>query len=408
MALAARFQQLTGVPLQAQTPLLAVTFGHGATHWMGTAFYMLLPWIKDDLSLSYLAAGSLVAVAHFSSLLANLGSGVLVDVTGRRVLIQCGALVLGALALSGTAMVETAVQLAVLVSIISASGLIWHPAAIPFLSELYPNNRGYALSTHSLGANLGDFAAPLALGALLGWHSWQFSAFLTAVPVGLVVLLLWWTLQRHRERGARTDSERRGLGEYWNSLKQLTQHRSLLRLYLACGFYGSAQTGLLMFIPIYLADRLQTSPLMTGLGLAALQFGGIIAAPVAGVTSDRIGRKPVVQYALLGTTLLVAGLAAVSQLEGFVLLVLLLGFLLFAIRPVVQSWCMDLAPQSIEGTAISLLFGFKSVFSIFTPLICGAIADAWGLREVFLTLTVSALIATLLVYFLPTRQPAQA
>jgi hypothetical protein len=55
MPLVAQFQKITGVPLRAQAPLLAVMFGHGATHWMGTAFYMLLPWIKDDLSLNYLA-----------------------------------------------------------------------------------------------------------------------------------------------------------------------------------------------------------------------------------------------------------------------------------------------------------------------------------------------------------------
>lgn len=67
MALAARFQKITGLPFQAQTTLLTVTFGHGATHWMGTAFYMLLSWVKDDLSLSYLAVGSLVAVMHFSA-----------------------------------------------------------------------------------------------------------------------------------------------------------------------------------------------------------------------------------------------------------------------------------------------------------------------------------------------------
>ena len=109
MPLVAQFQKITGVPLRAQAPLLAVMFGHGATHWMGTAFYMLLPWIKDDLSLNYLAVGSLVALTHFSSFLANLGSGVLVDVTGRRVLIQCGALILGSLALGATAVVENVV-----------------------------------------------------------------------------------------------------------------------------------------------------------------------------------------------------------------------------------------------------------------------------------------------------------
>ena len=401
MPLAARIQQITGVPLAAQVPLFVMMFGHGATHWMGTAFYMLLPWIKEDLSLNYLAAGSLVAATYLSSLLANLGSGVLVDLTGRRVVIQCGALVLGATALAGTALSESAMQLAVLVSLVSASGMIWHPAAIPFLASLYPNNRGYALSTHSLGANLGDFLAPLALGILLGGFTWQTSALLAALPVVLVVLLLGWTLNQRSELNPSSTLKNNDARGYWKSLKQLGTHRILLGLCLTCGFYGAAQTGLLMFIPIYLADHLQTSPLVTGFGLAALQFGGIIAAPVAGVVSDRIGRKPIVVFSLAGTTLLVLGLGLASSTEVFVAFVLLLGFLLFAIRPVTQSWCMDLAPASIGGTAISLLFGFKSVFSMVTPMLYGVIADTWGLQEVFWCLAALTFVATSLAFLLP-------
>ena len=65
---------------------------HGATHWLAATFYLLLPWIKEELQISYTDAGILVAVFHLASFLANFASGTLTDISGKRVLIQSGSL----------------------------------------------------------------------------------------------------------------------------------------------------------------------------------------------------------------------------------------------------------------------------------------------------------------------------
>ena len=135
---------------------------------MAATFYILLPWIKEELQISYTDAGILVAVFHLASFLANFASGTLTDISGRRVLIQSGSLVLGALALGGVAVAWGILPLAMMITVIGATNNSWHPAALSFLSERYPNNRGYALSIHALGANIGDSVAPLAIGAVLG------------------------------------------------------------------------------------------------------------------------------------------------------------------------------------------------------------------------------------------------
>ena len=59
--------------------------------------------ICKDLGLSYFEAGLLVSVLHISAFAANLGSGVLVDVTGRKVIFQIVSLVVGAAALASGA-----------------------------------------------------------------------------------------------------------------------------------------------------------------------------------------------------------------------------------------------------------------------------------------------------------------
>ncbi|SVB30758.1 uncharacterized protein METZ01_LOCUS183612 [marine metagenome] len=404
MALTARYEQITGVRLQEQMPAMLVALGHGSTHWIGTAFYMLLPWIREDLGINYLLAGSLVAATHLSSLLANFGSSALTDVTGRRILILCFSLVLGAIALIGTSFIDHPLELGILIAVAGATGHVWHPAAISYLSRLYPNQRGFALSAHSLGASLGDAMAPLILGMLLSVMLWKTAAFSAGLPVFGVVILLWWILGRE-ENPENRFSEKGAWRLYFKNLKKLGRHKPLILLSLVSGFHGAAQTGLMMFIPIYLADDLKAGSMITGLGFAALQIGGVVAAPITGLLSDRLGRKPIILFSLAGSTLMTALMAMADQIEFFIPCVLILGFLLFAVRPVEHSWCMDLAPKAMAGSAIGILFGVASVFAMLTPPITGAVADEWGISQVFWMISMLVLISTVFAILVPGRIP---
>ncbi|MCH8240793.1 MAG: MFS transporter, partial [Proteobacteria bacterium] len=149
-------ERLTGLRWRGQGTAFLVASGHGATHWIIGIFYVLLPYITATLGLSYAQAGGLVTLFHISAFAANAGSGAVVDIGGRRVLIQCASLVIGAASLMAMGLVYQAVWLIPLVVLIGATNNAWHPAAISYLSQCYPDNRGYALSIHTLGASIGD------------------------------------------------------------------------------------------------------------------------------------------------------------------------------------------------------------------------------------------------------------
>ena len=95
---------------------------------------------------------------------------------------------------------ENFLLLAVLVAFLGASNNLWHPAAISFISAGFPRNRGYALSIHALGANLGDAIAPIVAGALLLWLSWRGTAIVGALPIlALAFLIAMLLLPRDRK-----------------------------------------------------------------------------------------------------------------------------------------------------------------------------------------------------------------
>ena len=396
--------RLTGVHWREQGPAFLVGFGHGGTHWIAAFFYLLLPFITRDLGLSYTDAGLLVSVFHLSSLFANLGSGVMVDVTGRRVVFQVAALLIGAGALFTFGVSQGLLVLALLVTLIGASNNLWHPAAIAYLSEMYPANRGYALSIHALGANLGDTLAPLAAGSLLAVLSWQGAAVTGAVPVVFIALLIAASLLGKDNRARAATRSPMSFSEYLLGLKRIVRDRMVLGLCLMAGFRSMAQNGLLVFLPLFLIDELHTGPIGMGIAIMAMQLGGLVAAPLAGAWSDRIGRRPVVLSGLTVTTIVIAAITLISNDVALVATISVLGFALFAVRPVIHSWMMDLVPASLSGSATSLLFGTQALLSATVPPIGGLIADAYGLSAVFYLLAGTMLVANFLVFLLPRQE----
>jgi MFS family permease len=404
----ALLHRLTGVPREAQGPVFLVGLGHAATHWLAATFYLLLPFIKHDLGLTYTQAGALGSVFYASSFATNFGSGAVVDVTGRRVLFQVLALLIGAGALLAFGVAGHFLLLSLLVVLIGVSNNLWHPAGIAFLSGHYPSSRGYVLSIHAFGANLGDTVAPLTVGALLGVLSWERTAAIAALPAVLVALLIALMLSARDSGTTGRPHHSAGTGGYFEGLKQIVRDRAVLGLCLMAGFRSMAQNGLLLFLPLYLTNVVHARPLWMGMALAAMQLGGAIAAPIAGTWSDRIGRRPVVLSGLTVTTAVILGLTLVHRDVVLVAAVSVLGFALFAVRPVIHSWMMDITPAHLGGTATSMLFGTQSGLSVLVPMIGGVIADKWGLVSVFYFLAATMLVANVMVYLLSHHQLASA
>ena len=396
-------QRLTGLQWRQQGPAVLVGMGHGATHWVMGTFYLLLPFIAKALHLSYTEAGLLVSTVHISSFATNIFSGALVDVTGRRVPILVASLTVGALALASFGMADGVLGLLPLVVLIGCTNNMWHPAAISYISRRFPQQRGYALSIHALGANSGDALAPMAVGAALVWLSWSQAATAACVPTLAVALLLFLALPRqsNSERAQSSAGEGMDLATYFKGLTTLLCDRAVLSLCLVAALRTMTQAGLLAFLPLYLANGLGAGPVMLGLALAAMQSAGVVAAPVAGAWSDRVGRRPIVLAGLTASTVVIVVLMFLGHLATFVVGIAVLGFVLFAVRPVIHSWMMDLTPANLGGSATSLMFGSQAMLATAAPIIGGMIADGWGLGAVFYFLAGGLLAANLALVLLP-------
>lgn len=386
--------------LSGQGPILLLSLGHGATHWIIGTLYILLPLIKDSLGLSYAQAGLFLSVYHICSFVANFATGLAVDVSGRRVLMQVVSLLVGAAAMLVFGLTSVYVLLCVMIGLMGAANQAWHPAAISYLADRFAQRRGYALSIHAMGANAGDALGPMIAGILLTWMTWGETALVSGIPSVIMAIILIVTLLPVETPQVRSGNAM-GIREYFSGYAAMVKNRAVMVLAMTAAFRTMAQVGLFAFLPLYIVDVMQKSTVYTGVALMIIQVGGLLASPIAGMWSDRIGRRPIVFGALALSSVMIVLLTFVGDATLYVAGISVLGFFLFSIRPVVQSWMMDMVPPGFAGSATSLMFGTQAILGALSPVVGGLIADKFGLVNVFYYLAGLMLFANILVVMIP-------
>jgi MFS family permease len=380
-----------------------LSMGHGASHWITGTFFLLLPKIREEFAFSYAEISLIGTIYYVGSLASNVIGGPAVDVSGRRILFQILSLLMAGLALVGLGLSGNFFLIAFMGVLIAAANNLWHPAAMSFLSSEYPGNRAFVLSLHGIGSNIGEAIGPIAAGVILTWSAWgwQSAAYVNAVPALLMaVVFVVFVLPKDRPvAGIRRSGV--DLSTYFVGLLRILKDKAVLGLSMMAGFRSMAQSGLKLFLPFYIVDVLGLPYAYAGFALTALLVGGLVASPIAGAYADRIGRRQVLMMGLGASTVVIIGLTFVGNGTTYVVGISLLGFTMFAVRPVIQGWMMDLVPRTMAGSAISFMFSIQAFKSAITPLIGGLIADRYGLPAVFYFLAAVLLLANAVVFFLP-------
>jgi FSR family fosmidomycin resistance protein-like MFS transporter len=401
----------SGFRQKGQGTAILVASGHGATHWFKASFFILLPYISENLGLSYFQAGILGTILMITSVVVNLGGAAAIDITGRRVLFQIISLTAGATTLVLIGLSNAYWMLCILAAMIGASNFLWHPAAIPYLSELFPDNKGYVLSIHAIGASCGDLAAPFAIGVMLTWFgTWQTTAISNSIPIFIIaaaILIVLLPKENVAQRGNK-GKKKKGMNvhEYVAGMKGILKERAVVGLCLTAGFRATAINGFLIFLPFYLKDVLQFSKIELGLTLSTMQMAGLVATAIAGILSDNLRRRPVVMFGLILTTIMTVGITFITDPTIYIVCMAVLGFALYSTRGVVHSWMMDVTPPDMGASATGLMFGTQTLLSTLIPLIGGIIADAYGLLYVFYLIALMMLFANASAFIIPNPKPA--
>ena len=356
--------------------LSIVVIAFTQTHLQRMAFAPLIPTFVADLDLSYAAAGTLQTAYFWTYTLAQIPIGVIADRWGvRRVMLTCmGLLALGALAFAASTTYLASLGARLLVGLGSAA--VWVPG-MRLLSEWFPpNERGRATGLMSAGGGLGGTVGLIVVPWLAAPLGWRVAYGATVVPALVTVLLIATLLPPGKPAaGAAGTSPPSG------DLRRVLATRAIWPINLAVLFCYGGYFSFVTYLPAFLVRDLGTSQAEAGL-ITSLVTGGTIASwPLAGVLSDRVGRrKPIYLISQALSLVVCVTFALVVPDSGVVaawVLALAAGILIGGmILPFVAV--VELFPPASAATAAGVTNAACFVGSMTLPVLLGWVVDVTG------------------------------
>ena len=389
-----------------------ISAGHAFTHWYTATFFILLPLIGKELGLSYTEIGLIMTTQHIVGAISNLPGGMVVDMVGKKGYLMATSLFWVGFPYALMSLTHNYWMLLVCVTLVGIGNNLWHPAAITTLAYRYPDRKGLVISVHGMGGNVADGLAPLVVGALLAWFTWRTVVVINVVPglvmAAMILVMLgafsMSTSHDHVNAGGRSRSTR----DYLKDVMSLLRNRALMLVSIGSAFRTMTQTGLLTFLPVYLAYELDYSPFVVGVCMSAMQVAGFAASPIGGHLSDKMGRKRIVMSSMVLTCVMIVFMALAGKSVTFVLFIALVGFFLYAMRPVLQAWAVEATPRELAGSGVGLQFGIQHIGASIAPALFGMIADAYDIYTAFYFLAGTILFANVLIVFMPDQKTVPA
>ena len=377
--------------------LALVSIGHAAIHAQSALMPLIYAVVIVEFGLSVSDIGLFIAITSVVGGSMQLVYGFLTRWVARKSILAVGyALFGGGLMLGGLA--QSFGQLATAVSAARLGASPQHPIGNALISDLYPaERRGFAISAHISGGNIGTVLVPVVGAALIATLGWQLTLALFGVPALLIGLLV--ALYVPSDRGAYRRTAR-GSGSPWQHLRDVVALPDL-RLILGASLVAAGGRGLDIVAPfmlLYLRGPLGLGETPVALLYGLLLVGAVIGPLIAGVLSDQFGRRRVlVAYYALSAVGILAFLAAGANLLILIPLLLPFGTAVFSESPVLQAYLADRATGPIRDMAFAVYFTFAFGIGAFWALVIGNVAERLGYPAAFGVMAASYLAAALLL-----------
>lgn len=362
--------------------ILLISIAHFLHDVYSSFLAPILPLLIEKLSMSYAQAGFLTVIQRLPSLL-NPIVGLLADKFGPKFLVIFSpAITVIVMSLIGLA--PNYIFLSIILLIMGISASMFHVPAPVMIKQISGDRIGKGMSFFMLGGELARSIGPLViLGAV---STWGLDGTFKLIPFGLIAsLLLYYSF---RNINPPKSTERR---ETKILSKVFKEYKSLFIIIFGILFFTSIIKGTITtFLAVYLTNQGE-SLWFAGAALSVFQLAGAGGTFFSGTVSDKIGRRKVLVFAALINPILLFLFVFTSGIISFILL-LMLGFFLFAFTPVLLAIVNESKtdfPTFLNGIFMTLNF----LTSAITVSIIGFSADYFSLEITYLASSIVGLAA---------------
>ncbi len=373
---------------------------HAFEHFYAHTIPFLAAIIAADLGLGAFQVGLIVVVRSIFGGITSTVGGFLVDLFHHRVSwvlsISAFSIGVGYLVMS---IAPTYILILAALALGSMGSALWHPPALGLLARRFPERRGLFISMHRSMGSIGDVLGPMVAGALVaGALAWTLSSggvesdlfawkmpwdaiswrlvlgFSTPIMFTSSVVIFFLLRNAGGSKPEDFDLGKR-VKDNWAGMKDAFRGTGMWAIFTVSAVRGMADRSLVFLVPLYMIQALGVGPFQAAAHVALMVGPGIIAGPLIGALSDRIGRRAIIIFVMAVTTVLTLAIIWSGQQTGeynywITLFVSIYGILNFSVNNLTQAAAADIAAgRRLESSFLGLMWGNNTFFGAAAALV---------------------------------------
>ncbi|MGM1046899.1 Predicted arabinose efflux permease, MFS family [Paenibacillus uliginis N3/975] len=261
----------------------------------------------------------------------------------------------------------------------------FNPAAISLVSGTTPKNRmGFAMGIMQSGQVAGTILGPLIGGLMANWIGFRPIFYITGVLIFAASLLALFLVKENfnREEALAVPQVSVIAG-----LKELSHTPQLPALFAVTFLLQFAMISPMSLLPLYVQKLHGSSvdiALWAGFVIAVTGLSNMIASPILGRLSDKVGANRILTYALIGTGLTLIPQAFVQSVWQLIIVRFMMGVFMGGLLPSVNALIRSYTPDGMESRAFGFNTSALALGNMLGAIIGGFLSGFIGIEGLFL------------------------
>ena len=357
----------------------AISFSHFLNDMIQSLIISIYPLLKGEFNLTFVQIGAISLTYQVCASVLQPLIGIYTDKHPKpfSLSISMGFTLIGLLTLALAPNYGSVLAAAALVG---AGSSIFHPESSRIARLASGGRHGLAQSIFQVGGNAGSATGPLLAAWIIIPHG-QRSVSWFGLAALLAMVVLWnvgiWYRRQHLGPRAQTSRHRTRLSPV-SPRRAAWSVAILLILIFSKYFYLASITNYYSF---YLIEKFQLSMQAAQLYLFVFLAAVALGTLFGGAVGDRVGRKRVIWFSILGVAPFTLALPHADLLWTGILS-FIIGLILASAFSAILVFAQELMPGRV-GAVSGLFFGFAFGMGGIGAAVLGGLADCHGIEFVY-------------------------
>jgi FSR family fosmidomycin resistance protein-like MFS transporter len=355
----------------------ALSFSHFLNDMMQSLIVAIYPLLKGEFNLSFAQIGAITLTYQASASLLQPLIGIYTDKHPKPYSLSAGMCftLIGIVTLAFAANYDSVLAAAAL---IGAGSAIFHPESSRIARLASGGRHGLAQSIFQVGGNAGSAMGPLLAAWIIiprGQPSLAWFAIAALLAIAVLARVGAWYKRQHIDRPA---AQRTSVVAPVSSRRVAASIAVLVLLIFSKYFYVASITSYFSF---YLIEKFHISVRAAQIHLFVFLLAMALGTLFGGPLGDRIGRKRVIWFSILGIAPFTLVLPYVD-LMWVGILTFIIGLILSSAFSAIVVFAQELMPGNV-GAVSGLFFGFAFGIGGIGAAVLGGLADKHGIEFVY-------------------------